>query len=94
MATKTVAPAELDGDLRIPAAAIPELRKMLAIGMAAHGELERIQGVVDFQEACGQKCPDGMRPIFPGADEQPAMSNFASALIWLDCTSPIEEPQS
>lgn len=67
----------------IPAAAIPELRRMLIIGQAALAEVE---GISADQEV--NAVPNVLGPRHPtGA---PEMGSFASALQWLECVGPVE----
>ena len=65
----------------LPAAAIPDLRRMLAIGLFAYGEIERLQDQ--------HKLQGGAEPIHPtGAFEASA---FAEALLLLDQAEPVLE---
>lgn len=70
----------------IPAAAIPDLRRMLAIGMHALGEVERVRDHVEMERDAGRKVPDALMPLHPtGAHE---MSAFAGAMLWLESATP------
>ena len=66
----------------LPAEAIPSLRRMLIVGLAAIAEIERVQKVPGLEES-----GDGA-PLHPtGADEH---GDFATAMMWLEMASPVE----
>jgi len=72
----------------LPAAAIPDIRKMLIIGLASLSELERIADHVELSEKCGRKVENDLKPIHPtGAHEG---GTFAEALLWLEYAMPAE----
>lgn len=74
----------------LPAAAIPDLRRMLAIGLACLSEVERVSDAITFSEKHAQdKVPEEYHPIHPtGAKEH---GDFAGALMWLDQATPVED---
>jgi hypothetical protein len=74
----------------LPVQAIPELRRVIAIGMAAVGQLERLQGLAELAESQGQAWPDEQKPVHPTGSN--LMEDYASALMWLDLAAPSELP--
>lgn len=74
--------------LTIPAEAIPDLRRMLAVGLASIAELERLEKIVGLVVEAGRTVDAELRPMHPtGCDE---VAGFATALMWLDMTKPAE----
>lgn len=73
----------------IPAKAIPEIRKMLAIGMSACGEIDRLHDIQAGDRMAGKEWPEDQRPIAPCGHNP--LGDFASALMWLDCAEPVAE---
>lgn len=72
----------------IPAEAIPDLRRMLAVGLASIAELERVQDAVGVAEEAGRPTERELHPVHPtGANEA---ASFAAALLWLDMAKPAE----
>ena len=73
----------------LPADAIPNLRRMLAIGLACLAEIERVSAEISFEQGQAQvKVPKEYHPIHPtGAQEH---GDFATALMWLDQARPVE----
>lgn len=66
----------------IPASAIPEIRRMLNIGLYCLGEVERLQMYAEIRDETGNPLPEIWRARHPtGAHET---GNFASALLMLD----------
>ena len=72
-----------DEYIQIPAEAMPELRRMLAIGMAACAEIERLQTELALG---GKHWPEAQRAVNPSGGC--TLSEFASALMSLDCAVP------
>lgn len=72
----------------IPADAIPDLRRMLAVGLASIAELERVQDAIGLAHEAGQTTNRELHPVHPtGANEA---AGFAAALLWLDMAKPAE----
>lgn len=88
MASKSVSRTQAISDeyIQIPAQAMPEVRKMPAIGMAACAEIERLQEAANLDRKFGKEWPEEARVINPSG--ACAFADFASALMWLDCATP------
>lgn len=72
----------------IPAEAISDLRRMLAVGLASIAELERVQDAISLADQAGRTTDRDLCPVHPtGANEA---ASFAAALLWLDMTKPAE----
>lgn len=72
----------------LPAEAIPDLRKMLIVGLAALAEIERVKDFIDLERSSGGEVPDLFVPKHPtGAYE---MGDFAMAFLWLEQAQPVE----
>ena len=72
----------------IPAEAIPDLRRMLAVGLASIAELERVQDAISLADQAGRTTDRELCPVHPtGANEA---ASFAAALLWLDMAKPAE----
>ncbi len=72
----------------LPAGAMPDIRKALAYGLAAIGEIERLQNLQALEEMGGKPWPREHSAISPG--DACVITDFADALIWLDCAQPAE----
>ena len=75
----------------IPAEAIPEVRRMLTIGLSALSELERFSRDIEFLSEETRERFRHVLPKHPSGCEE--ITNFASALLWLEHAEPIEEPE-
>jgi hypothetical protein len=75
--------------VRLPIEAIPDLRRMLLIGLHCFGEVERLTDNADTFKAVGHRVDAEMVPTHPtGAHET---TEFANALRWLEHAEEIEE---
>ena len=72
----------------IPADAIPDLRRMLQVGLACLGEVEHVRDHIELARGFGADVPGDLVPLHPtGAHE---IGAFAEALMWLEHASPLE----
>lgn len=70
--------------VKIPAEAIPDLRRALAWGLYAIAEVDRVREFVEMRREIGQPLPDDACPI-QGMGSTDSMTEYASAFLWLDC---------
>ncbi|MFT4247673.1 MAG: hypothetical protein QM581_06490 [Pseudomonas sp.] len=75
--------------VRLPAEAIPDLRKVLAWGLHCYGEIERVQQEIEVHQALGRELPERITPLHCHADAD-TLIQIAKAFIWLDCAKEIE----
>lgn len=76
--------------VKIPAEAIPDLRKVLAWGLHAHAEVQRVREFGEMQRLSGAPLPDPAVPI-EAAGFTDTLTEFASAFMWLDCAVEVAE---
>ena len=69
----------------LPAEALPELRRVIAFGMSAIGEIQRLQNLAALDKLAGSPWPEDRRAIHPCGYN--VIADFASALMWLDCAT-------
>lgn len=78
--------------VRLPAAAIPDLRKVLAWGLYAFAEVERVQKAVDhyrqYPQSLGNGLPEELLPS-RGTCSEDGLTQFAGAFLWLDSAEEI-----
>lgn len=78
----------LDKMVTLPAEAMPDIRKAIAIGMSATAEIERIENIIEISELGGSKVQKELHPVHPTGGL--VLADFASALMWLDCATPVK----
>ncbi len=62
---------------------VRQLRKVVLIGLASFGEIERLSNQQEIMTACNRSIPDQMRVIHPTGCAE-TVSDFANALRLLD----------
>lgn len=76
---------------RLPAEAVPELRRVITWGLASFAEIQRIQSAMSFnQKHHGTSYSDDVHAASPTCAED-AVGQFASALMWLDVAEELPE---
>ncbi|QIK81751.1 hypothetical protein G7069_09185 [Lysobacter sp. HDW10] len=70
-----------DHEVAIAADYIPDIRRMLAIGLHAFGEMNRVREQMDAFEEHGIPFTYDMRPVTIGSYE---VANFADVLLYLE----------
>lgn len=61
---------------------ISQVRRMLAVGLQAYGELLRLENQVELLKHAGIEFPEGLIPVSDGNPD--TVSDFACALLLLD----------
>lgn len=70
-----------DSEVAIAADYIPDIRRMLAIGLHAFGEVNRVREQMDACNDSGVEFTHDMRPVTIGSYE---VANFADVLLYLE----------
>ncbi|MFT4247643.1 MAG: hypothetical protein QM581_06335 [Pseudomonas sp.] len=78
------------GYVRLPAAALPDLRWALAQGLHAIAEVRRVRGEFELYRRLDKSLPPDLVPV-PGAADMDDAMRYAEALLWLECAQEIPD---